>query len=322
VPTGDTNRNTWFAGSPESLVGDLVRDGVTGVAGYVTEPLLNATVRPQILFPAYLAGFNLVEAYYLALPHLGWQAVVIGDPLCSPFARKALSRSEIEDGLDDVTMMPALFAKRRLTIEMARSGDTPEKAVALTLRATAIALTGDANAARATLDEALAIAPRYVPALTLAANYDEQAGRYAPANERYRRILEVQPNNAVALNNLAYSLAVNMKMPTEALPLARRAVAQAPTNVALLDTLGWIQHLVGDDASAVTVMAQVARANLPVASIRLHTAIVFAAQGVRAVAENELAAAVKLNPELEKTDEVKQLRAKLAAPAAPTPARP
>jgi hypothetical protein len=49
---------------------------------------------------------------------------------------------------------------------------------------------------------------------------------------------------------------------------------------------------------------------------------VFAAQGVRAVAQNELAAAVKLNPELEKTDEVKQLRAKLAAPAAPTPARP
>ena len=232
VPTGDTNRNTWFAGSPESLVGDLVRDGVTGVAGYVAEPLLNATVRPQILFPAYLAGFNLVEAYYLALPHLGWQAVVIGDPLCSPFARKALSRSDIEDGLDDVTMMPALFAKRRLTIEMARSGDTPEKAVALTLRATTVAMTGDVSATRTALDEALAIAPRYVPALMLRANYDEHAGRHATGHERYKLILEVQPNHAFALNNLAYGLAVHMKMPMEGLPLARRAVAQAPTNLA------------------------------------------------------------------------------------------
>ena len=68
-------------------------------------------------------------------------------------------------------------------------------------------------------------------------------------------------------------------------------------------------------------MAQIARANPPVADVRLHAAIVFAAQGVRAVAESELAVAVKLSPELEKTDEVKQLRAKLAAPAAPTPAR-
>ena len=323
VPTGDAvNRASWYAGSPESLIGDLIRDGVTGVAGYVAQPFLNGTVRPQVLFPAYTAGFNLVEAFYLALPHLGWQAMVIGDPLCTPFTRKALSHADIEDGLDDVTEMPALFSKRRLAIAVAQSPGIPERAVALSLRSTATALRGDLGAMRAALDEALQIAPRYVPALVLTASLDEQEGQHERAADRYKQILEVQPNHVVALNNLAYSLAVHRKMPMEGLPYARRAVAQAPTNVSVLETLGWIQHLVGDDASAVKVMGQVARANLPVADIRLHAAIVFAAQGVRAVAENELAAALKLNPALDTSDEVKQLRVKLAPPApvaSPTP---
>jgi hypothetical protein len=38
---------------------------------------------------------------------------------------------------------------------------------------------------------------------------------------------------------------------------------------------------------------------------------VFASVGARAVAENELAAALKLDPALEKSDEVKQVRAQL-----------
>ena len=317
VPNMNANRATWYAGSPESLLGDLIRDGVTGAAGYVAEPLLNGTVRPQILFPAYVAGFNLIEAFYLALPHVGWEAVVIGDPLCAPFPRKVLSRSDLEDGLDETTQLPALFGKRRLAIEVARSNSTPEQAVALTLRASALAGRGDVAAVRGALDDALKLAPRYVPALLLSAGLDEQDKQYDESITRYRQILEVEPNNAPALNNLAYALAVHRNMPQEGLPFARRAVAQAPTNIAILETLGWIQHLVGDDANAVKVMAQVARGNVANAMIRLHTAIVFAAQGVKAVAENELAIALKLDPDLAKSEEVRQLRAKLAAPAPP-----
>lgn len=321
VPTGDAGvRGGTYAGTPESLVGDLIRDGVTGAAGYVAEPFLNGTVRPQILFPAYVAGFNLIESYYLAIPHLGWETIVIGDPLCAPFPRTALSRADIDDGLDEVTEMPALFSKRRMEIEISRWGDTPERALALTLRSTTMALRGDIGATRAALEEAVKLAPKYVPALMLLSSFDEQAENHDQAIERYQQILEVQPNNPIALNNLAYGLAVYRNMPMEALPYARRAVAQAPTNLALLDTLGWIQHLLGDDASAVKVMAQIARANIPVASIRLHAAIVFAAQGARAVAQNELNAALKLNPELEKTNDVKQLRVTLAPAPAPASA--
>ena len=47
----------------------------------MAEPLLGNTIRPDILFPAYLAGFSLAEAYYLAMPSVSWMTVVVGDPL-------------------------------------------------------------------------------------------------------------------------------------------------------------------------------------------------------------------------------------------------
>ena len=68
VPAASNDPATFFAGSADALIGDLIRDGVTGVAGQVGEPYLLGAVRPDILFPAYLAGFNLAEAFYLATP--------------------------------------------------------------------------------------------------------------------------------------------------------------------------------------------------------------------------------------------------------------
>ena len=92
VPSGDwKNPRAMFAGSPQTLIGDLIREGVTGAAGHVADPYLQSTIRPEILFPAYLAGFNLAEAFYLAMPNLSWQTVVIGDPFRSPFRRAPLT---------------------------------------------------------------------------------------------------------------------------------------------------------------------------------------------------------------------------------------
>ena len=36
---------------------------------------------PDYLFPAYLSGRNLAESYYVAIPALSWQNIVVGDPL-------------------------------------------------------------------------------------------------------------------------------------------------------------------------------------------------------------------------------------------------
>ena len=88
-PPDDWNLTTyqdtrhWFAGSPQSLSADLIHEGATGVSGNVYEPFLGACARPDLLLPAYFDGRNLAESFYLSLPFLSWQGVVLGDPLCS-----------------------------------------------------------------------------------------------------------------------------------------------------------------------------------------------------------------------------------------------
>jgi uncharacterized protein (TIGR03790 family) len=73
----------WFFGSPQSLTADYLLEGVTGASGHVYEPYLTMTPRPDMLLPAYYQGRNLAESYYLAIPRLSWQNIVVGDPLCS-----------------------------------------------------------------------------------------------------------------------------------------------------------------------------------------------------------------------------------------------
>jgi uncharacterized protein (TIGR03790 family) len=73
----------WFFGSPQSLTADYLLEGVTGASGHVYEPYLTMTPRPDLLLPAYYQGRNLAESYYLSIPRLSWQNIVVGDPLCS-----------------------------------------------------------------------------------------------------------------------------------------------------------------------------------------------------------------------------------------------
>jgi uncharacterized protein (TIGR03790 family) len=88
------NPATFYAGSPQSLAGDLLREGATAVAAHVAEPYLDGTIRPQILFRGYLSGLNVAEAFYRAMPYLSWQTVIVGDPLCAPFRQGATPREK------------------------------------------------------------------------------------------------------------------------------------------------------------------------------------------------------------------------------------
>jgi uncharacterized protein (TIGR03790 family) len=78
-----SKREDFFAGSPQALTGDLIRQGASGVSGHVYEPFLEGTPRPAYLFSAYYEGRTLAESFYLAIPFLSWMNVVAGDPLCS-----------------------------------------------------------------------------------------------------------------------------------------------------------------------------------------------------------------------------------------------
>jgi uncharacterized protein (TIGR03790 family) len=69
----------------QSLIADLVAQRATGAKGYCDEPLLQAVASPTILFDRYTHGWTLAESYYAASRFVGWEDIVIGDPLCRPY---------------------------------------------------------------------------------------------------------------------------------------------------------------------------------------------------------------------------------------------
>jgi putative PEP-CTERM system TPR-repeat lipoprotein len=74
----------------------------------------------------------------------------------------------------------------------------------------------------------------------------------AAATNHYEQVLERQPNNVTALNNLAWVL--REEDPARALKLAQQASELAPNNPAVLDTYGWVLHLTGKHAEAKTAI--------------------------------------------------------------------
>lgn len=65
----------------------MVRAGVTGVHGAVAEPY-NVAFPDADLFLPYLRGATLAEAFHQRMPLAYWMNLVLGDPLCAPYAER------------------------------------------------------------------------------------------------------------------------------------------------------------------------------------------------------------------------------------------
>ena len=107
--------------------------------------------------------------------------------------------------------------------------------------------------------------------------------------------------------------------PADGLPLAKRAAALVPRSGGVLDTWGWIEHLLGNDAGAAKILADAIKLEPRLAETWLHAAIVSAALGDRAKAESELKEALRLDPSMEQRDETRWLRGRIAALPLPKP---
>jgi hypothetical protein len=87
----------------QSLVADLVGMGVAGSSGHVAEPTLPAVARPHVLLRHYARGERVIEAWYRALPFLGWMNVWVGDPLMrlDPLPEARATDDLVGDGVRD-----------------------------------------------------------------------------------------------------------------------------------------------------------------------------------------------------------------------------
>lgn len=87
----------------------------------------------------------------------------------------------------------------------------------------------------------------------------DQSGEAAAAATSYRAVLASQPDNPVALNNLA-TIEAERDPPT-AVGLARRARALLPENADVADTLGWALLRAGRSSEAVSAMTEALKLN-------------------------------------------------------------
>ena len=90
---------------------------------------------------------------------------------------------------------------------------------------------------------------------------DERQKHYDSSEEQFRKILAIDPNNAMTLNYLGYMLGDRGVKLDDALAMVQKAVQLDPQNGAYLDSLGWVYFKMGQYA--------LAEANLRKASDRM-----------------------------------------------------
>jgi putative PEP-CTERM system TPR-repeat lipoprotein len=132
---------------------------------------------------------------------------------------------------------------------------------------------------------------------------------YPAAEAKYKRVLQLQPNNPLALNNLAW---VSSKLKREgALAYAEKADSLRPNQPAFLDTLAMLQSEAGQHAKAVETQKKALSLRPDDAILRLGLARIYVAAGDKASAKPELEALRKLGSRFAPQDEVTELLGKI-----------
>ncbi|MBU4444362.1 tetratricopeptide repeat protein [bacterium] len=100
------------------------------------------------------------------------------------------------------------------------------------------------------LIKALEIDPENLQAQILLANTWEILRQYKLSDSLYTLIISNNPDEDVALNNFAYSLALRSKQLEKALKMVSKALEISADNASYLDTKGWILYKLGKPKEA------------------------------------------------------------------------
>ena len=133
-------------------------------------------------------------------------------------------------------------------------------------------LKGDMEFAIKVLQQAQALQPSNLTILNVLAVNLDNAGQKEAAATHYRKILELDPNSGVALNNLAFNLADTDKDPTLALAYALRARQLFPNAPTIIDTLGWVYVKLKRPDDALPLFRDLVQKNSGSVAFRYHLA--------------------------------------------------
>ena len=132
---------------------------------------------------------------------------------------------------------------------------------------------------------------------------------YASAAKIYRTALEIQPENPLVLNNLAW-VSGKLKSP-QAIEYAEKANRLAPNQPAIMDTLAMLLAEKGDTAQAIELLRQAMQIAPQAALIQLNLAKVLINSGQKDAARKELDELAKLGDKFAGQAEVTRLQKEL-----------
>ena len=121
----------------------------------------------------------------------------------------------------------------------------------------------------------------------------ERQKQHDAAEKQFRKVIELQPDNAQALNYLGYMLADRNVKLDEASQLVQKALKMEPENGAFLDSMGWIYYRQGKYSEAQGLLER-ALAQTPDPTIHDHLGDVLAKMGRTKEAASEWQASLKL----------------------------
>ena len=235
-----------------------------------------------------------------ALLHLGRVHEELGRP------DEALAAyAQVEPGNE---YLPALARQSTLLFERRRGSEAarllrearasyPEYAVQLYLiEAEAWSRHDQPQRASRLIDQALAEYPGDLNLLYSRAMLAEKRGDLTQLERDLRVILEQEPDNAMALNALGYTLADRTNRHEEARALIEQAYHLSPDDAAVIDSLGWVNYRLGNLAEAKRLL-RIALEKLPDAEIAAHLGEVLWARGKQREARKVWAEALKSDPD-------------------------
>jgi tetratricopeptide (TPR) repeat protein len=173
----------------------------------------------------------------------------------------------------------------------------PDYAIQLYLIETE-ALTQHQQSERAwqTIQQALLLFPDDLNLLYTRAMLAEKRNDLAQLETDLRFILSREPNNAMALNALGYTLADRTTRFTEARQLIEQAHQLNPEDAAVLDSLGWVNYRQGHLNEAEALLRQ-ALARFPDAEVAAHLGEVLWVNGKQREARQVWAQALENTPD-------------------------
>lgn len=156
------------------------------------------------------------------------------------------------------------------------------------------------------LRKALLFDEKNISYLITLSSIQDRAKNYKESEETLRKVLQLDPDNSTALNNLGYFLTERGERLNEALELIQRAINIDPTNSSFLDSLGWVYFRMGDIEKACKYLEQAINLDRRSATSHDHLGDVYFKLGRTADAVRMWEEALKLSRDSEEIDRIKE----------------